>query len=213
VPDLPENYKQFLVAKGGVNIFGDPNFILNWGSSSLVRLTVPDEFRRPYQECWALCEWTSPEEFGPPDQWDEKLLGPYPSRGAYNPIQVFREGNVPCQLDSEYLNLPVLEMFLWVILHHKHDSLSKRSQFLKDEFARREAVKTKQMVDRIEDGAPAFLEGVSFSGQLNCNSVVRQKMEQLEKNLDRISDVAKRFPRKGQVQAPSGARFNVNAEV
>lgn len=211
--EVPERYKRFLEEKGGKNPLGEPNFILNWGSSPLVRLTVPDEFRSPYRDCWALCEWTPPEEFGPPDQWDERSLGPYPSRGAYNPLQVFREGNKPCQLDTEFLNLGVLEMFLWVILNHKHDSLAKRTQFLKDEYARREAEKTKKLVERIEDGAPSFLGGASFTGQLNCNSVIQQKMEQLEKNLDRISDVAKRFPRGGMVQHPSGARFNVNARV
>lgn len=202
MPDLPERYSKFLEQRGGRNIFGDPNFILNWGSSALVRLAVPDEFRNPYRDCWALCEWTPPEEFGPPEEWHEPTLGPYPSRGAYNPIQVFREDNVPCQLDSEYLNLNVLEMFLWVILNHKHDSLAKRVQFLTDDAAKRKAEETRKLVERIEDGAPAFLDSVSFSGQLNCNSVIRQKMEQLERNLDRITDVAKRFPRGGVVQSP-----------
>lgn len=201
MPDVPKKYSDFLIKRGGLNIFNEANFILNWGSSALVRLTVPDEFRNPYRDCWALCEWTAPEEFGSPEDWDEKLLGPYPARGAYNPIQVFREDNVPCQLDSEYLNLQVLEMFLWVILNHKHDSLAKRVQFLKDDAAKKKAAQTKALVERIEDGAPAFLDGASFNGQLNCNSVIRQKMETLEKNLDRIQNTAKRFPRGGMVQS------------
>lgn len=192
---------------------GEANFILNWGSSPLVRLTVPDEFRNPYRDCWTLCEWVAPEEFGDPDGWDERILGPYPSRGAYNPVQVFRDEGNPVQLDSEFLNLRVLEMCIWVILNHKHDSLSKRVQFLKDDAAERKAARTREMIDRIEECAPSYLDGVSFSGQLNCNSVVRQKMEQLEKNLPLITERAAQFRTRGILQSGTAKPFHVNAEV
>ncbi len=102
-------------------------------------------------------------------------------------------------LDTEYLNPGVLELNIKVVLEHKYDSAQKRYQLLKDESDRVKAEKTKQLIDRIEDGAPAFIDAVSFHGQTNVNSVVRQKIELLEKNFAKIMNVAARFPRGGVV--------------
>ena len=103
-------------------------------------------------------------------------------------------------LDTEYLNLEVLKLFLWVALNHKHDSLQKRMDFLKDQKAQVDAQETKRLIDLIEDGAPAFLDSASFSGQLNCNTVVKQKIEALERNWDRVTSAAARFPRGSLLQ-------------
>jgi hypothetical protein len=198
--ETPENYSRFLEKYGGLNPLGEPQYILQWGQSAIHRLAVPDAFIGPYMNCWCLCEWTAPEEFGSPDDWDERFWGSYPNRGAYLPLQVFRIDGEPAPLDSEYLNLEVLKLFLHVILEHRHDSLQKRFTFLKEESAKIKAAQAKQLIDRIEDGAPAWLDAVSFHGQENVNSVVKQKMEYLEKHFDRIADIARRFPRGGIVQ-------------
>lgn len=200
MPETPKKYSAFLEKFGGRNIYGEPSYILQWGPNPVRRYAVPDSFLAPYLNCWCLAEWTPAEAFGPPSDWNENAWGPYPSRGAYLPLQVFKIDSEPVMLDSEYLNLEVLKMFLHVILNHKHDSLQKRAGFLRDEAAKVKAAKTKELIDRIEDGAPAFPDAVSFRGQLNVNSVVKQKMEYLEKHLDRITNVASRFPRGGVMQ-------------
>ena len=200
MPETPKKYSEFLEKYGGVNLYGEPNYILQWGLSPVRRYAVPDSFLAPYLHCWCLAEWTAPEEFGSPDNWNESLYGPYPNRGAYLPLQVFKIDSEPIMLESEYLNLEVLKLFLHVIMNHRHDSLQKRVGFLSDEKAKLEAAKKKELIDRIEDGAPAFADAVSFHGQRNVNSVVKQKMDYLQQNLDRISNVAARFPRGGVMQ-------------
>ncbi len=202
--ETPERYSAFLKNKGGTNPFNEPMFILVWGRSPIYRLGVPDAFLGSFQDCWCLAEWKPPEEFGFPQGWDERFWGPYPSRGMYVPIQVFRDGNVPCMIDSEGLNLNVLEMFLWVILNHERDSMMKRNTFLKDAYAQKQARHNQELIDRIEDGAPAFAGPCSFTGQLNVNSVIKQKMDALERGLPHILNVAKRFPRGGTMVQPIG---------
>jgi hypothetical protein len=85
-------------------------------------------------------------------------------------------------------------------MKHKYDTLQHRYHFMKNEFERLKAEQAKELIDRIEEGAPAFLDSVSFHGQKNVNSVVRQKMDLLEKNIGRITKAASRFPRRGLVQ-------------
>ena len=211
MPETPKKYSEFLLKYGGKNIYGEPNFLLQWGLNAVRRYAVPDQFLAPYLNAWCLAEWAPPEEFGDADDWSESAWGPFPSRGGYVPRQVFKQDNEPVMLESEYLNLEVLKLFLHVWLTHKHDSLMKRAQFLRDEHLKVEADNRRQLIDRIEDGAPAFADAASFRGQLNVNSVVRQKMEQLEKNWERLADTARRFPRGGVMQQPSGSKLNVPA--
>jgi hypothetical protein len=204
----PKDYADLLTRLGGLNEHGEPNFLLHWGSDPVPRKAIgPERFLMPhafmaaYLNFWCLAEWTSPEEFGREREW-ESYLGPYPREGMYLPIQVFRNGNEPMRLDSEVLNKKVLELHLWVICNHRHDSPQKRYHYLKDEFDRMKAEQNKQIVEMIADGAPAFIDATSFFGQANCNSVVKQKLDLLERNLSRIQKQASRFPRGGLVQGP-----------
>ena len=164
------------------------------------RYAVPDDFLGPYMNCWCLAEWTSPEELGTREEI-EALGIPFPERGVYIPLVCYRDGGEPNMLDSEQLNLNVLEKFISVCLKHKHDSLTHRYHFMKNEYDRIEAEKKQHLIDMIEDGAPAYIDAASFNGQTNVNSVVKQKLEYLEKNYSQIANVAKRFPsRRGTVQ-------------
>lgn len=199
MPETPEHYKRAIEKWGGLNPLGEPNFILQWGEAPVRRLAVPDEFLGQYLNCWVLAEWEPPETFGSPDELADLGI-PFPNRGAYLPLWVYRQDGEPVMLDSEFLNLNVLRLQLHVVMTHKHDSLQKRYHFLKDEFAKRKAEEARLLIDRIEDGAPVFVDAVSFRNQLNCNSVIRQKVDILEKNLDRIRASAAKFPRGGIVQ-------------
>jgi len=192
MPETPERYSDALKRWGGTNLYGEPCFILSWGASPVVRRSVPAALLGPYLDAWVLAEWTGPEEFGSPEQWDSEL-GPYPHQGMYLPLQTFRRDGKPIMLDTEDLNLNVLRLFLHVIMTHKFDSLQRRVHFLKDEFAKKKSDEAKARIDMIEDGAPAFLGAASFRNQLNCNSVVMQRAELIEKNLERIRSSAARF--------------------
>src|SRR5690349_20420285 len=101
MPDCPERYRRFLEDHGGRNCYGEAAFLLHWGSlpvprgiSAPQRYQMPSALLAPYLNCWCLAEWTPPNEFGDPQDWDE-TNGPFLSEGVYLPIQIFREGNEP----------------------------------------------------------------------------------------------------------------------
>ena len=199
--ETPKKYQRLLTKLGGLNILGEPAFILQWGLSPIRRYAVPDDFLGPYLNKWVLAEWTAPEEFGTPAEV-EALGVPFPSRGLYLPLFVYD------RIDSEELNLEVLRTTLHIVMTHKYDTLQHRYHVMKDEYAKVKAEETRVLVDRIEDGAPAFLDATCFHGQRNCNSVVKQKLEYLEKNIGKITDAARRFPRSGMMQKKSAATFD-----
>lgn len=206
--ETPKHYRDFLAKYGGLNPLGEPAFLLHWGSDPIRRVglaeqyLMPFPFMAPYIGCWVLAEWNPPEEFGHPDTWDD-----YPfnvSRGAYLPVQIFREEGKPVMLDSQWLNLNVLGLWLKVILNHKYDSMQKRRTTIETEHEQKELAKMKGLVDQIEDGAPAFLEAASFHGQQNCNTVVKQKMEKLEQMMPQLRSVSRRWPRGMTTVQPKG---------
>lgn len=190
----PPEYKRFLAKFGGLNPLGDPRFSLIWDAGAISGIPIPDEFREPYLDRWFLCEWMSPEDFGPPALWG-KELGPYPSRGAYVPIYMFQDNGKPIMVDSQFLNLNALAMLLSIIMKHRHDSLQKRFAELKSERDQIDAEETKRLADMLENSVPAYLGPASFRGQRNVNSVVVQKMEQVEKIIDFARNFRKRFGR------------------
>lgn len=206
--ETPKQYSDFLTKYGGLTPLNEPAFILHWGSDPIRRKGLSDQWLMPsaflagYLGCWVLAEWAPPEEFGPYQDWAD-----YPfdvSRGAYLPLQVFKEDGNPVPLDSQYLNLNVLALFLKVALHHKYDTLLRRYTTLKNEAEEAEIAKTKLLVDRIEDGAPAFLTAASGYGKnASCNTYLQQKMDLMERMMPRLHDVSKRWPR-GMSTVPSG---------
>jgi hypothetical protein len=122
-------------------------------------------------------------------------MGPYPQFGMYVPLQLFRTPGAPVMVDTEMLNMEVLALWMKVALQHKYDSLRERMQLLKDDSVATETARTKELVDRIEDGAPAYADAVSFAGQQNCNSTMKQRIEKIEEMMPHLRDMRRRFPR------------------
>jgi len=197
--ETPKQYRDFLTKYGGLNLLNEPSFILHWGPAPIKRVGLSDQylmpfaFMAPYIGCWVLAEWNPPEEFGAPDTWGDLPFDV--SRGAYLPVQIFKEDGKPVPIDSQWLNLNMLGLWLKVILNHKYDSMQKRRAAIETEHEQTELAKTRRLVDQIEDGAPAFLEAASFHGQQNCNTVVKQKMDKLEQMMPRLRDFSRRWPR------------------
>lgn len=207
MPDCPPHYAAFLEKYGGKNLYGEPNFILHWGALPVPRkapapraFLMPEAFLGPYLTCWCLAEWHPADDFGSSRDWDLAPEMPYPVYGAYLPLDIYKNGKEPAMIDSELLNLNALARMLKVVLHHKQDSMRERFRVLHEEHDRKEAERSKELVDRLESYLPAFGDAVSFAGQVNCNSVLKQKMDFIERNIGRLRDVRSRFPKGPQVR-------------
>jgi hypothetical protein len=104
--DIPKSLETRLIAVGGLNRFGEPNYRVVWGGTRLTWIGGEwrDEGRRIIEERqvekylpaerFYLEKWMPPEHYGSPEKWAEYCvetvdgiripsLGPYPSRGEY----------------------------------------------------------------------------------------------------------------------------------
>ncbi len=110
--DIPKSLETRLIAAGGLNRFGEPNFRVVWGQSRLTWMGgewviqdangndighVTEERQVPKYfpaSRYYLEKWMPPEHYGSPESWAEYQietvdgiripnLGPYPSRGEY----------------------------------------------------------------------------------------------------------------------------------
>lgn len=198
--ETPKQYSDFLKKFGGKNPFNEPTFILVWCESSVNRIGVPPQMFGPYIKSWILCEWCPAEEFGSPLDWDDKLMQqPFPSRGLYFPLQIFkdRDGHTPAALDSEALNPEVLGRWLWNCINHKRDSLAKRLAVFNEEDEKKQKAELSRLADRLQDAFPAFgmADAVSFQGQQGAMCSLRSRMQEIEKKLPAIRDFRRRIPR------------------
>lgn len=172
---VPEAYRDAL-RPGGMNRYGEPNYILHWGGDPVRRLAVPDALLAPYLSAWCLAEWHPREDFGPEADWPAEML-PYPVDGAYVPLQVFRD----CPLDSEGLNPGVLRMMLAIALKAKGVSLGQQAIAMRDARLADKARQTKRIADRLADAFPAF-NGADATNASPLNST-RRLAEEMERRM------------------------------
>ena len=99
----PREYEQHLTDIGGLNRFGEPNFIIVWGQTQTQTIygDMAGVGRGQHVilqfggvPAWHIMEWKPPETFGTPQMWytltwdvesDKHALGEYPWRGLYVP--------------------------------------------------------------------------------------------------------------------------------
>jgi len=110
--DIPKTLETRLIAAGGLNRFGEPNFRVIWGQTRLTWIggefikydehgnkigSIIEERELPKyfpEDRYYLEKWMPPEHYGSPEAWAEYQietvdgirvpnLGPYPSRGEY----------------------------------------------------------------------------------------------------------------------------------
>lgn len=205
--ETPERYKRFLEKFGGLNHFGEPRFILQWCDSPIERIAVAPQLIGPYLNSWVLAEWYPPEEIGGRAAWDEELMGPYPSRGLYFPLQIFKgdDGREPAMLDSEWLNLEVLGRWVYNALNHEKDSLAKRKSVLDDAAAREKKAELERRADLLQDAFPAFglTDSVSYAANPGATNSVKTRMEKIERAINAALDFKKRFPRGPSILNPA----------
>src|SRR5271157_3342538 len=86
----PADVAAILLAEGGSNRFGRPNFRAVWTNSRLewVKGDFPVLHQRPKYEHkpnrWVIECWCPPEIYAM-GTWDESELGPFPEQGDYEP--------------------------------------------------------------------------------------------------------------------------------
>lgn len=148
--EVPEIVKQAIVATGGRNLFGEPNYRLIWGwnrlelrvglhsdyddNDTLLRRELRAEWWPRYQprDRFHLEVYKGPEIYGGPDAWEEgtyqwvegmrvPALGPFPSRGEYEHVAV-------CQSPQGGFLWPTEAAVTDLILWHKRATARTRDE-------------------------------------------------------------------------------------
>lgn len=195
----PEVYQDRLARIGGLNRFGQPNFIIVWSQTHTSRRASVDGNYEDYLTDfnvpgWVLKQWRAPEEYGTPElyyiqNYDEAtglcLLGEYPYRGRYETIESFKcKTLVNGRLIVEFmpLNSMILDMIVPIIMQAKDVSLQRqKAAFMALEEKKKQA-ETDRIADALQDAMPAFTEPVSFGGQGCRTSLIDKKVEQIERS-------------------------------
>lgn len=179
----PAHLVRLLTTLGGTNCYGEPHFIIFWGQTHQPRGVCPHRLLGENRPCWNLAMWRSPEEWGPPEDWDYNVLGEYPSRGAYDLIQPFyRSAERPSDgIVAMPLSYGMVEAMISIIARHKNDSLAKRKMVFAAEQEARDKERERHIEDVIQDAVPAYLDAASYAGQTNKKTFLQQKIEELER--------------------------------
>lgn len=120
--EIPQSLTTRLIAVGGLNRYGEPNFRVVWGGTRLTwvggewaivddngnvtgHITEERQVQKYHPaERFYLEKWMPPEHYGTPEAWAENQietvdgiripnLGPYPSRGEYELSMRFQKAN------------------------------------------------------------------------------------------------------------------------
>jgi hypothetical protein len=129
---------------------------------------------------WILERWYAPEEYGSRESWEFETaeiegyqefqaLGPYPSRGDYELVQVIEDST------GEFLQLEpeIVDYLIWACEASRELQASKRKERLREEQEREEAKRRALYSDVFDDAAPAF-GGVPNSTQANAPRVYKR---------------------------------------
>lgn len=217
----PEHFQDRVTRAGGLNRYGEPNFLIVWGPTWTVRRggtwERPDgsnfrgykdivEEKRP---CWVLKEWKAPEEFGTPEMWflnnlepqsGLQLLGDYPWKGSYQTLQPFIWTGIvngKLQIDHMPLNSAIVDMIIPIALEAKNASLTRRKIAMDALAAKEEKDIDDEIEARRNDAKLAFRGPVSFSRQGCRTSLIDRKAYELQQNWGRAMFNARRMMNRG----------------
>jgi hypothetical protein len=202
---LPREYERFVTEFGGKDAdSGEPRYCLWFGSMVNHKMALPPDFFVPYLDHFCLLKWYSRALLGTEEQWMEEW-GPYPQHGGYLPLWLFKDpktgGMIP--LDSPDLNKTVIAYLIWLDTGHEHDSLMERVCVKGSIEDLKKAGQMSRIADYLQDRFPEFGDACSFTGQTNCNSALKQKIEVIERNMHRIWEFKKRRPLSGPSISPA----------
>lgn len=212
----PTEFQDRITRAGGLNRYGQPNFIIVWGQSWTVRRggiwnNADGSYFRGYcdvvedgRPCWVLKQWNPPEFYGSSTLWfmenrDEntgmQLLGDFPWRGQYETIQPFVwRGLVNDKLVVEHmpLNSMMIDLVIPIIMQCKDASMTKKKLALEAKQEQEDKKQLRAVEARRHNANMAFRgKPVSFAGQRMRTPLVCHKMYQIEKSMNRAMNLMK----------------------
>jgi hypothetical protein len=204
----PPEFQERLTRVGGLNRYGQPNFIIVWGQSWTVRRGGTWEqddgtYFRGYRDvledgrpCWILKKWNAPEIYGSPALWflenlEEstglQILGDYPWRGCYETVQPFVwKGMVNGRLVVERmpLNSMILDLVVPIVLKCKEATFLQKKTAIQEMEARKDRDLLRSVEAKRHDANLAFRGPVSFARQGCRTSLVDRKVYAIQKHWD-----------------------------
>ena len=194
---LPPEIEDLILRSGGTNPYGEPKFKIVWGETYVTRTGFGDMRLIPIP-AWVLLQWKPAEEFGSPDFWDYEVLGAYPHRGMYYPMQPFYE-RIDGKIVPMEMSRRAAEFIMYTVMAYQCDTPEKRLAVLKGMKEQDGKAMENRIADNLQDAVGSIaVDGISFAGQKNCRSYVQQMMDRIEAQMGQSIQV-----RKGLQQIPS----------
>lgn len=183
--EAPGHYQRELLLVGGSTLDGHARYRLHWTGEPMPGL--PNyKFASPI-DCWALIWWVDTDSEHPG------------GAGGYAVLQAFwkqEDGQyLPTMLETQGLNLRVLTMMAAEAERHRHDFAALRHRLLLRQRARAGEAISGKIADILQDAAPQFTGPTSFSGKDALPTVVEKTVEQMERNLGKTDEWARRMGR------------------
>lgn len=209
----PEWIEEKLEQVGGVNRFGDNNFIIRWAQGG-----QPECYYRAgghwqhdgyvgYRDLlvgggtpsWMLMQWEAPEIYGTPemyymqnydDETDLQDLGEYPYRGRYKLLYNLRwtekRGN-SMHFEAMPLNTYLLDTIVPIIMEAQDISWEKTRAVMQD-IELREQVKDLDLIEDVmrTNALPFHGSPVSYGKQGCRTSLVDKKIEQMQRHWNKM---------------------------
>lgn len=217
----PQHFQDRLTRIGGLNRYGEPNFLIAWGPSWTVRRGGTWErsdgsYFRGYKDvieekrpCWVLKQWQAPEVFGSPDIWfldniepqsGLQLLGDYPWKGMYQTLQPFvYTGIENGKLVIECLPLSneILDMIIPLAIAAQNASATRKRIAVEEIKEREERSANNQVEDARHDAKLAFKGPVSFARQGCRTSLIDKRAYQIQQSWNLAMANARRMMQRG----------------
>jgi len=149
-------------------------------------------------ECWALIWWVDNDSEAPD------------AGGGYAVLQCFynQETMKPVMLNTEALNPRVLKMMAYEAEKHRRDFAATRRLIMERRRQKANEDISGKIADMLQDAVPQFKGPTSFGSGGALPTVVQKKAEQIEKNLKRTDQWARRMGRGPVVRKPQEAEAN-----
>jgi hypothetical protein len=209
----PEWIEEKLREVGGVNRFGEDNFIIRWaqGGQPECCFRAGGHWQHDgfvgYRDLlvgggtpsWMLMVWEAPELYGTPemyymqnydDETDLQDLGEYPYRGRYKLLYnlkwMEKRGN-SMHIEAMPLNTYLLDTIVPIIMEAQDISWEKTKAVMQD-IELREQAKDLDMIEDVmrSNALPFHGSPVSYSRQGCRTSLVDKKIEQMQRHMNKI---------------------------
>lgn len=220
----PEWFQERLAEVGGVNRYGEPNFIVRWGqggeegctfrSGGAWHVEGQPSFKG-YRDllvgggtpCWCLLQWKDATVFGTPESYyvanyDEETgmqdLGEYPYKGKYDLLynMCWRDmSQGRMKIEAMPLNSYILDTIVPIIVEANAISWERTKASLKELKEKEDQADMNRIEDCMRDASLAFKGPVSYARQGCRTSIIDKKIEELTRNWNKMVDNAKALGR------------------